>query len=97
MELHSVGVVHGDIKPANILLSGHSPPLVRLADFGLSARRAEAVDRTIGRSSLQATSHFRGTSIYAAPEMLQIHLEDSDSDEEGGGKGAGERYVACII
>ena len=75
-------MVHGDIKPANILLSGDSPAKVRLADFGLSEWRTAGLGRTVGRSSLQMTGHFRGTSIYAAPEMLQRFLDDSDSDEE---------------
>ena len=76
-----------DIKPANVLLSSHSPPLVRLADFGLAQRRSEGLDLTMGQSALQKTAHFKGTSIYAAPEMLQVYLDDSDSDEEGKGLG----------
>ena len=96
-ELHSIGVVHGDIKLANILLSGHSTlhDGVCLADFGLSARRAELIDRTIGHSSLHTTAHFKGTSIYAAPEILQIFLFDSDSDSEEEGKAADKRYTRC--
>ena len=82
-ELHSVDVIHADIKPDNILLSGHSPPLVRLADFGLSKRRPDMIGLSISCSMLHATSHFRGTSLYAAPEMLKYHLlEDIDSDDE---------------
>ena len=78
-----MGVVHADIKPANILLSGHSPPVVRLADFGLSKRRPEMIGSSIDCSLLRATLHFRGTSIYAAPEMLEFHLPEEDDDEGG--------------
>lgn len=38
-ELHDVGIVQGDLKPGNILLSEHTPPLVRLGDFGLAGFR----------------------------------------------------------
>lgn len=74
-ELHSVGIVHGDLKPENILLSLHNPPLVRIADFGLSKYREEfAAASTASRmtESLAMThvSHFAGTKLYAAPEML---------------------------
>lgn len=73
-ELHSVGVVHGDIKPDNILLSNDSPPIVRLADFGLASLRDSSI---IGQSTLVETSHQRGTPIYCAPEMLiNVHSDE---------------------
>jgi serine/threonine protein kinase len=42
-ELHLAGIVHGDIKPANVLLSDDNPPKIRLADFGLSELRMRYV------------------------------------------------------
>ena len=36
-ELHSAGIVHGDVKAENVLLSDDLPPKVRLADFGMSS------------------------------------------------------------
>jgi serine/threonine protein kinase len=68
-DLHAAGVVHGDLKPANILLDSVSNPKPRLTDFGLSAIR-ENTQSTIGVSSLQHTSHTKGTRVYCAPEML---------------------------
>ena len=36
-ELHYIGVIHGDLKPANILLARDCPPWeVRVADFGMA-------------------------------------------------------------
>ena len=77
-ELHKMGVVHADLKPANALLSGKNPPDCRLADFGQSFVREDAPTR-LGVSTLQYTSVARGTPVYNAPEMLTIY----DSEEEG--------------
>ncbi len=70
-ELHAVGIVHGDIKPDNILLSGDNPPQVRLADFGLSLVRTSVLD-PLNASSLVQTTHARGTPVYCAPEQMYV-------------------------
>lgn len=65
-ELHAAGIVHGDIKPENILLSGRMNPEIRFADFGLAAIR----DKEDMADTLAQTSHLKGTPKYCAPEML---------------------------
>ncbi len=55
--LHANGVIHGDIKPSNMLVDPQGR--VKLGDFGL-ARRA----------SNEGGSLLKGTTKYMAPELL---------------------------
>jgi serine/threonine protein kinase len=57
---HNLGVVHRDVKPANVLID--PGPAVYLADFGL-ARDPEGM-------SLTAPGQVLGTIDYMAPELL---------------------------
>jgi tetratricopeptide (TPR) repeat protein len=59
---HASGVVHGDVKPANILIGGGGTP--KLADFGLG--------RLIGDLSLRVSQSGggAGTPAYMAPEVM---------------------------
>lgn len=68
--LHARGIVHGDIKPGNLLLSagGH----VTVVDFGM-ARVRNGAPRPAGYETTvtELRSLVRGTPEYLAPELLR--------------------------
>ena len=73
---HQHGLLHRDVKPANILLTepGSGERWVFLADFGIARR----VDDTAG---LTATNMAVGTVAYAAPEQLMGQPVDARADQ----------------
>jgi WD40 repeat protein/tRNA A-37 threonylcarbamoyl transferase component Bud32 len=70
---HEMGVVHRDVKPANIMLSDDGTP--RLMDFGLAKRDAGDVTVTVEGQVL-------GTPAYMSPEQArgEGHRVDGRSD-----------------
>ncbi|MFF0561975.1 serine/threonine-protein kinase [Streptomyces sp. NPDC004266] len=58
--VHEAGVVHRDVKPANILLDEAGTP--RLTDFGIS--------RLLGTTAQTVTGALVGTAAYMAPEQV---------------------------
>jgi serine/threonine protein kinase/N-acetylneuraminic acid mutarotase len=71
---HDRGLVHRDVKPANILLSGEAEPRhVYLTDFGLTKRLGSA-------GSLTRTGAWVGTPDYVAPEQIQAAPVDGRAD-----------------
>ena len=58
--VHRHGVLHGDLKPANVVWPEEGGP--RLVDFGAS--------KILGLDRLTATGEISGTPAYMAPEVL---------------------------
>jgi serine/threonine protein kinase len=70
--IHESSLMHGDIKPANILIGGETPPNVFLCDFGASGSNADTQATQGGKWQL--------TWRYAAPETASHQSRGSHSD-----------------
>ncbi|PKU43249.1 hypothetical protein llap_6448 [Limosa lapponica baueri] len=81
--IHSVGVMHRDIKPRNIFLYG-SDHHVKIGDFGLACKDLlwDDADQWFKTERINGLTHTSGvgTCLYASPEQLQGSHYDFKSD-----------------
>ncbi len=67
---HAAGIVHRDVKPANILVADDGT--ARISDFGIA--------HAIGDSTVTSTGMLTGTPAYLAPEVARGGESGSASD-----------------
>ena len=68
---HKRGVVHRDVKPANLLLTEDGR--VKVADFGIA--------KLSGSTTMTATGMLMGTVEYMSPEQIRGETVDGRSDQ----------------
>ncbi|MFN8159819.1 MAG: serine/threonine-protein kinase [Solirubrobacterales bacterium] len=72
--IHAAGLVHRDVKPANVLLSGaEGEEHAYITDFGVARNVAST-------SGLTRTGRFVGTLDYVAPEQIRGREVDARAD-----------------
>ena len=69
---HEAGIVHRDVKPANVMLPRNGP--LKLLDFGVAK-----LTRNVGRI-LTAQGETVGTILYTSPEQLRGEAVDHRTD-----------------
>jgi serine/threonine protein kinase len=67
-QAHRVKIIHGDVKPANILVTCENQ--VKLGDFGVARFSTQ----------VSGSGNVLGTPAYLSPEQIQGNLQDSRSD-----------------
>jgi serine/threonine-protein kinase len=75
---HAMGIVHRDLKTANVMVTPEAR--VKVLDFGLAKRlRTDELDTTLSQSLL-AEGQIAGTLPYMAPEVLHCAPADERVD-----------------
>ncbi|RYE82444.1 MAG: hypothetical protein EOO65_05485, partial [Methanosarcinales archaeon] len=68
--LHSLGIVHADLKPCNVMLNRNGT--AQLVDFGWAVQRAHDASATVASHKLM-----RGTAVYMDPALAAVNGSSS--------------------
>ncbi len=92
---HSRGVIHGDIKPANVMVGSYGE--VYLVDWGIASLIPTSTgEEPVSLSSERHTrSGVRGTPAFMAPEQAKGVLEAIDERTDVFGLGALLYFILC--
>jgi len=74
--VHSIGLLHRDVKPSNILMT--SSGVAKLMDFGIAKRLVDSDACTI--AALTMAGETVGTPHYMSPEQARGRILDARSD-----------------
>lgn len=92
MEAHALGIVHRDVKPANVMVTSHpgEPYFVKVLDFGIAkdvttpagSPRAASLSNALSGSNAALTSgsEMMGTPRYMAPEQALGEATGPETD-----------------
>ncbi len=75
---HSLGVLHRDLKPNNIMIIDQNNFACKILDFGLAGLIGEG---TLADQGLTSTGSLLGTAYYMSPEQCQAVKLDGRADQ----------------
>ena len=86
--LHSVGIVHGDLKPRNIVRTGqgHLSNPFKLIDFDMAfmpASSSTSISEDWLPDTCASASKVQSSNAYAPPELARWASEDRDLHDDG--------------
>jgi serine/threonine protein kinase/HD-like signal output (HDOD) protein len=70
---HAAGIIHRDLKAANVIVRRRPPLLCKLCDFGIARVEADAERESVERT---APGTVLGTPLYMAPELAAGRAEE---------------------
>lgn len=71
---HKAGIVHRDIKPGNVMVTGDADDGVKVMDFGIARAMADSA------ATMTQTQAVVGTAQYLSPEQARGETVDARSD-----------------